>query len=84
MARIMAIDYGMKRTGLAVTDPIKIIATGLTTVETKQLLPFLKEYILKEPIELILIGDPKNLDDSDTHATPLVANFIKRVKQKFP
>ncbi|HLZ85644.1 MAG TPA: Holliday junction resolvase RuvX, partial [Puia sp.] len=71
MARIMAIDYGLKRTGIAVTDPLQIIATGLTTVESPKLIPFLKEYMKKETVELILIGEPKNWDDSDTHATPL-------------
>ncbi len=80
----MAIDFGMKRTGIAVTDPLKIIATGLTTVETKQLLSYLKEYMMKEPVELFLIGDPKNLDDSDTHATPLVGNFVKELNKQFP
>ena len=76
MARIMAIDYGLKRTGLAVTDPLQIIATGLTTVESSQLIPFLKDYFKKEPVELMLIGEPKNLDDSDTHATPLVRQIM--------
>lgn len=84
MGRIMAIDYGKKRTGLAVTDPLKIIATGLTTVETKELMTFLKNYIAKEEVELILIGDPKNLDDSDTHATPLVSNFVNDLNKQFP
>ena len=59
MARILAIDYGNKRTGLAVTDPLQIIATGLTTVETPKLFKFLKEYFAKEPVELILMGEPK-------------------------
>ena len=60
MARILSIDYGLKRTGIAVTDPLQIIATGLTTVESKQLIPFLKDYFLREPVELIIIGEPKN------------------------
>jgi len=84
MARILCIDYGAKRTGLAVTDPLKIIASGLTAVDTKDLMPFLKNYLLQEVVELILIGDPKNLDDSDTHATPLVNQFIKRLQKEFP
>lgn len=84
MARIMAIDYGGKRTGLAVTDPLQIIANGLTTVDTKDLFPFLKEYFLKEPVELVLIGDPKNWDDTDTHATPLVKKFTVKFKKDFP
>src|SRR5215469_11945042 len=84
MARVMAIDYGMKRTGLAVTDPLKIIATGLTTVESNQLIPFLKNYFSNEEVELIIIGEPKNLDDTDTHATPLVEKTIKQLQKNFP
>ena len=84
MARILSIDYGLKRTGIAVTDPLQIIATGLTTVESRQLIPFLKDYFAREPVELIIIGEPKNLDDSATHATPLVEKFIKALQKNFP
>ena len=84
MPRILAIDYGLKRTGLAVTDPLKIISSALTTVETSQLFNFLKEYFKTEVVERIIIGDPKNLDDSDTHATPLVKKVIERLKKEFP
>jgi len=84
MARILCIDYGGKRTGLAVTDPLKIIASALATVETKTLVDYLKNYFQQEAVELILIGEPKNWDDSDTHATPLVAAFIKRLAKEFP
>jgi putative Holliday junction resolvase len=84
MPRILAIDYGAKRTGLAVTDPLKIIATGLTTVESQKLFPFLKSYFQKEQVELILIGEPKNWDESDTHATPLVKKVISKLKREFP
>ena len=80
----MAIDYGLKRTGIAVTDPLQIIATGLTTVESPKLIAFLKEYIKKETVELILIGEPKNWDDSDTHATPLVRQVMVRLQKEFP
>ena len=80
----MAIDYGLKRTGLAVTDPLQIIATGLTTIESPRIINFLREYFAKEPVELIIIGDPKNWDDTDTHATPLVRAVIERLKKKFP
>jgi putative holliday junction resolvase len=83
-SRIMSIDYGGKRTGLAVTDPLKIIATGLCTVETPKLLSFLKDYFLKEPVELVIIGMPVNWDDSATHATPLVQKFIKEFQKNFP
>lgn len=84
MPRILSIDYGLKRTGLAVTDPLQIIATGLTTVESKQLIPFLKDYFAREEVELIIIGEPKNWDDSDTHATPLVEKIIKQLEKNFP
>ena len=84
MARIICIDYGLKRTGLAVTDPMQIIANGLTTVESPKLIPFLKDYFSKEAVELILIGEPKNWDDSDTHATPLVEKCIKELLKNFP
>ena len=84
MARIICIDYGGKRTGLAVTDPLQIIATSLTTIETKDLIPFLKKYFQEEAVELILIGEPLNLDDTATHATPLVKAAILRLKKEFP
>jgi len=84
MARILAIDYGLKRTGLAVTDPLQIIAGALTTVETPQLFNFLKDYFSKEQVECIIIGDPKNLDDSDTHATAHVRKTIERLRKEFP
>lgn len=84
MPRILSIDYGLKRTGIAVTDPLQIIATGLTTVESKQLIPFLKNYFAKETVEKIIIGWPTNWDDSATHATPLVEKCIKDLQKNFP
>ncbi|MEI6190336.1 MAG: Holliday junction resolvase RuvX [Chitinophagia bacterium] len=84
MARIICIDFGGKRCGLAVTDPLQIIATALTTVDTKNLYTFLADYFLKEPVELILIGEPLNLDNSPTHATPLVKKAIETLEKKFP
>ena len=84
MARILCIDYGLKRTGIAVTDPLQIISTGLTTVDTHTLIPFLKKYFLQESVELIIIGEPKNLDNSDTHATPLVNAAIIKLQKEFP
>jgi len=84
LSRILSIDYGLKRTGIAVTDPFQIIASGLTTVESKQLIPFLKDYFSREPVELVIIGEPKNWDDSDTHATPLVEKCIKNLQKNFP
>ncbi len=80
----MCIDYGLKRTGLAVTDPFQIIATGLTTVDSRELIKYLKNYFQQETVELILIGEPKNWDNSDTHATPLVEKCIETLKKNFP
>jgi putative holliday junction resolvase len=84
MPRIICIDFGLKRTGIAVTDPLQIIATGLTTIHPKELISFLKDYFSKEEVELILIGEPKNWDDTPTHATPLVEKCIKDLQKNFP
>jgi putative holliday junction resolvase len=84
LARIICIDYGGKRCGLAVTDPLQIIATALTTVATKELYTYLTAYFVKEQVELILIGEPLNLDDTPTHATPLVKKAIVELTKKFP
>ncbi len=77
MARILSIDYGLKRTGLAVTDPLQIIASALETVETKNVLAYIKDYHSKENLEAIVIGLPKNLDNSDQEMTLKVNQFIK-------
>jgi putative Holliday junction resolvase len=82
--RIMAIDYGSKRTGIAVTDPLQIIAQGLTTVDTHMALVFLREYLAREAVETILVGEPLNLDDSETHATEGARGFAKKLKRHFP
>ena len=84
VARILSIDYGKKRTGIAVTDPLRIIATGLTTIETPKLMQFLKEYFSRETVDEVIIGMPTNMDDSDTHATPLVRHFINAFHKHFP
>ena len=84
MARILSIDYGGKRTGIAVTDPFQIIATGLTTIDTKDFIKFLKEYTAREEVERFIIGMPLNMDDTPTHATPLVQNAIKQLQKHFP
>lgn len=84
MARILSIDYGAKRVGIAVTDPLKIIATALTTVENKQTISFLKNYILTESVELFLIGYPTDLRGNPTHATPYVDKFILELAKHFP
>lgn len=84
MSRILAIDYGGKRTGIAVTDPLQIIATGLETIDSRELIPFLKKYFASEQVELVIIGLPKNWDESDTHGTPLVQAAIKKIQKEFP
>lgn len=84
MGRIICIDYGGKRTGIAVTDPMKIIASALTTIPTSEFIPFLKQYFQAEPVELILIGEPKNWDESDTDATAMVKRAIAKLRKHFP
>ena len=84
MARILAIDYGGKRTGLAVTDPLQIIATGLATIDSKELIAYLKKYFSIELVELVIIGLPVNWDETDTHGTPLVKEVIKKIEKEFP
>lgn len=84
MGRILAIDYGTKRTGLAVTDPLQLIANTLTTVETKTLVDFLKGYLLREDVETIVVGKPTRLDGTDTHATQAVEKFVNSLRQIFP
>ena len=84
MGRILAIDYGLKRTGIAVTDPLQIIASALTTIESAKIFTFLGEYVKKEAVELILIGDPRNLDDSPTDISNDVHRVINILQKKFP
>lgn len=84
MARILALDYGKKRTGVAVSDPLKIIARGLETVDTGELIGYLKKYFKEEEVEKVIIGYPLNFDDTPTHATPLVEKFIGKYKHVFP
>lgn len=84
MGRIVALDYGKKRTGVAATDPLQIIATAVDTVETGELIGWLKKYIAAEPVEMIVIGYPLNFDDTPTDATSLVEKFIGKFKNVFP
>jgi putative Holliday junction resolvase len=84
MARILAIDYGTKRSGIAVTDPLQIIASALTTIESAKIFTFLGEYFKREAVELILIGDPRNLDDSPTDISEDVHRIINILRKKFP
>ncbi len=84
MGRILAIDYGSKRVGLAVTDPLKIIASALDTIHSKDVLEFLKAYIAREEVEAMVVGMPVNLDGEDTNNTPQVKGFVKGLKKAFP
>lgn len=84
MGRIMAIDYGTKRVGFAVTDPLKIIATPLTTIDTPQSLDFIVTYTGTEQVELLLIGYPTDLHGKPTDATHHVEGFIKAIRKKLP
>jgi len=84
LARIICIDYGGKRTGIAVTDSLKIIATALETIATKDFIPYLKKYFATEPVELLLIGYPLNLDNNATHGTALVKAAIIQLEKEFP
>ncbi len=84
MGRILAIDYGEKRTGIAITDELQIIASGLTTVNTKELLQFLISYVSKEQVELILIGEPKQMDYSASESEALILPFIVKLKKQLP
>ncbi len=84
MARVLAIDYGMKRTGIAVTDSLRIIATGLETVETERLINFLKIYFQKEPVDQLVVGMPRRLNNTDTDMTPYVRKLVETLAKNFP
>ena len=83
MARIMAIDYGSKRVGIAVNDNLQIISTGLKTVETKDIFKFLEEYFKKEEVETIVVGEPKHLDNTPAQAEAIILPFVKKLSEKF-
>lgn len=84
MARILAIDYGRKRVGLAVTDPMQIIANGLETVPAKDLLDYLEKYMAKEDVECIVVGYPKQLNNQDSESMKFVKPFLGQLKKRFP
>lgn len=84
MARILAIDYGKVRTGLAVTDELQIIASGLTTVNTKELITYLKDYLSKEQVELFLVGEPKQMDNTPSESEALIKPFLVALQKAFP
>lgn len=84
MPRILAIDYGMKRTGIAVTDELQIIASGLTTVPSETAIAFLKDYFSKEKVAKVLIGEPKQMDGTPSESTPVIEKFVTDFQTAFP
>lgn len=84
MPRILAIDYGIRRTGLAVTDDLQIIASGLTTVASESVIPFLKDYFAKENVIKVLIGEPKQMNGQPSESTPIIEKFVADFKTHFP
>lgn len=84
MARILAIDFGTKRSGIAVTDPLQMIATPLDTVQTEILLDYLEGYFRKEAVDIILLGDPRRLDNTGSEMTHLANRFAQKLKHRFP
>jgi len=84
MARIMAIDYGSKRVGIAVTDPLQIIASGLTTVHSKDLITYLEAYLKKEQVECIVVGEPKTLQNEASDSARYIDPFVTHLTRKFP
>ena len=84
MASIMALDYGTKRVGVAVTDELQLIASGLTTVHSKDLVQWLKNYFEKNEVETVVIGEPKRLNNTETDSTEAIENFVRHFVKVFP
>ncbi|NVN96332.1 MAG: Holliday junction resolvase RuvX [Bacteroidetes bacterium] len=84
MGRILAIDYGQKRVGIAVTDEFQLIANGLTTVHSKDILIFLKDYVSKEKVECFVVGEPKQMNNLPSESVKFIDPFIKQLKKNFP
>lgn len=84
MGRIMAIDYGSKRVGIAVTDTLRIIATGLTTIHSKDLILFLEGYFKKEQVDMVVVGEPKTLGNEKSNSARFIDPFVSHLKKKFP
>jgi putative holliday junction resolvase len=82
--RVLAFDYGTKRIGIAVTDPLQIIATGLDTIHPKDIIDFLKKYLISEQVELFVVGEPKQMDGSPSQSAPQIKGFITILKKHFP
>ena len=84
MGRVLAIDYGEKRTGIAITDPLQIVASGLTTVDTNTLIDFLKNYCSEENVDLFVVGLPKQMNNQPSQSESLTKPFLKKLKSNFP
>lgn len=84
MARILALDYGTIRTGIAVTDELQIIASGLTTVDTKKIFSFLTTYLKNENVELFVVGEPKQMNNKESESEQFIKPFIEKLKTTFP
>ena len=84
MGRILALDYGRKRTGIAVTDELQLIASGLTTVGTSELIPFLENYFATEVVEQVVVGEPKQMNNEPSESEELIKSFLKKFSKKFP
>ncbi|MBP1839624.1 Holliday junction resolvase RuvX [Formosa algae] len=84
MARVLALDFGKVRTGIAVTDELQIIASGLTTVNTKELIPFLKNYISEENVECFVVGEPKQMDATASESEALIIPFLQKLSKAIP
>ncbi len=84
MPRILAIDYGIKRTGIAVTDEMQMIAFGLTTISSETAIAFLKDYFSKEKVERVIVGEPKQMDGTPSQSAELINNFVVKFQKTFP
>lgn len=84
MPQLLAIDFGKKRTGIAVTDDFQIIASGLTTVDSEKIIDFLKNYFSQHKVEKVIIGEPKQMDGTASESTELIEKFIKKFQNEFP
>lgn len=84
LARILALDYGTKRTGIAITDDLQIIASGLTTVETKNIFSFLMHYLKTENVELFVVGEPKQMNNTESESEQFIKLFVEKLKTTFP
>lgn len=84
LARILALDYGEKRTGIAITDELQIIASGLATIDTKKIFSFLTDYLINENVELFIVGEPKQLNSTESESEQFIKPFIEKLSQTFP